>query len=193
MRLNKVHVLALLFLTHPIAAFSQDAFSQQTSKAHGGDIEAQLSLAQAYQYGIGTDKSVPDAILWYEAAASQSNPLAMYELGSLVYAGVDPEDKSDAAKEAAALSVTWFTKAARLGFPQAQSTLGLLYAFGDRVERDRAHGRMWIAVANMNGFDTSKTMLNMLEKQMSEAQVKLAIDQAEACILSKYENCKSSN
>lgn len=180
----------LLVLAMSCTASAQGAIQAQIAKAEAGDMQAQLGVAQAYQYGLGTEKNVEEAIHWYEQAAAQSSPLAMYELGSLVYAGVAPEDESQAAKDAAAASLAWFEKAAKLGFPQAQSTLGLMYGFGDRVERNRAIGRMWIATAELNGYKPSGTMVKMLEKQMDDADIATAQERAVACIASDYTACE---
>lgn len=180
----------MVFLAFPTeGALAQNAAPVLIEKARNGDLQAQLSVAQAYQYGIGAEKNTADAIHWYEAAAQQQSLIAMYELGNLVYSGVDPEDTSEAARAAAIQSFYWFSKAAKLGFPQAQSTLGLLYGFGDRVETNTITGRMWLAVANINGITPNKTMVGMLENRMSTSEIAQAVENAGTCIASDYVEC----
>lgn len=186
----RILLLTLFGLFVPALTFAQTALSPQISKAESGDLQAQLSVAQAYQYGLGAEKDIQEATHWYERAADQGSPLAMYELGTLVYSGVAPDDLSDTAKDAAAASVAWFEKAARLGFPQAQSSLGLLYGFGDRVETDRTKGRMWIAVAELNGFTSSGTMVRMLDDRLSDEDIADAHVRAAVCVDSGYEHCE---
>ncbi|WP_417812403.1 hypothetical protein [Thalassospira alkalitolerans] len=55
----------------PALTFAQTALSPQISKAESGDLQAQLSVAQSYQYGLGAEKDIQEAIRWYERAADQ--------------------------------------------------------------------------------------------------------------------------
>lgn len=185
----KFIIFAATVLGGANSAAAQSPFEKKVELAASGDLASQLSVAQAYQYGLGTDKNIDEAINWYEMAAAQSDPLAMYELGGLVYKGIEPDDDSEAANQAATLSVSWYEMSAKTGFPQAQSTLGLLYGFGDRVGADTVTGRMWLAIAQINGIEPSITMVKMLEDRMSEAERAQAIENAEICISSDYTNC----
>ena len=197
MRTQIAIVLIALQQIQPLALAAQSAETTTGPKgnaalaelAASGDLQAQLKIAQAYQYGLGLEKDRVDAIRWYEAAAEQSSPLAMFELGSLVFADFTSGDTSPEAKAAAEKSVGWFHGSAVLGFAGAQSTLGLLFGFGDRVEVDRVKGRMWMEVGITNGDTVLKMMKRALERQMSDEELALALSRAETCIESSYVDC----
>lgn len=56
--------------------------------AQRGHIEAQCKVANNYLQGIGSNKSVSEAIEWYEKAVEQGSVEANYNLGLIYYSGV---------------------------------------------------------------------------------------------------------
>src|ERR1700739_3141167 len=58
-----------------------------TKKASAGNIEAQFKLAQAYQFGLGVEKDLYEAVRWYRMAANSGNPSAQNNLGYLYATG----------------------------------------------------------------------------------------------------------
>lgn len=164
-------------------------FAGTLEQAETGDVDAQVSVATAYRHGLGVEKNLSEAMRWYEAAAEQSSPEAMYELGTILHQSYPPEDTSEDARAAAAQSVEWFNRSARSGFAPAQGTLGLVYGFGDRVEIDRVRGRMWLHVAEANGHSVSSALSERLENALSAEERMLASNRAEVCISSDYTDC----
>lgn len=56
--------------------------------AQMGHIEAQCKVANNYLQGIGSNKSVSEAIEWYEKAVEQGSVEAAYSLGNIYYTGI---------------------------------------------------------------------------------------------------------
>ena len=185
---NISFVISFLLTMSVTPTFAQGNLDERRSLAEQGDAKVQFELGQAYHYGIGVDRDLSEAIRWYEMAANQDDAAAMFELGSLVYRGFDPADKSPEAVQAAASSIEWYHKASGLGSAQAQSTIGLLYGFGDHVEMDQIKGRMWLFIAQDNGSAPSP-MLGMLENRMSEDELAEARLRADTCLASDYADC----
>ncbi|MBD3664211.1 tetratricopeptide repeat protein [Sulfitobacter aestuariivivens] len=183
-------VCAALLLIHQAPAAAQNALDAQIEAAASGDLQAQLKVAQAYQYGLNVEKDVQEAIRWYEAAAAQESPLAMFELGSLVLDGIEGTDTSADAVAAERISIAWYRRAAQLGFAQAQSTLGLKYAFSNRIEKNPKAARMWIAAAKENGHKTTSVLVKRLERSMDRSEIGAAIEMAATCIQSGYTACE---
>jgi len=165
-------------------------FAAQVELAEEGNLDAQMSVAQSYEHGSGVEKSIKDAIYWYEAAVEQSDLSAMWRLGSLLLDSYEPDDSSPEAKAAATQSSELYHRAARSGFVAAQQSLGLLYGFGGRVEVDRVRGRMWLFIAEENGQPMTSWLVDKLEKKMSVDERATAHKRARNCIDSGYEDCE---
>ena len=80
-----------------------------------GNTEAQFSLGDLYEKGIGVQKNEIEATKWYRKAAEQGHADAQERLGSMCY-----NDKEEAFK--------WYREAAKQGHAEAQERLGLMYA-----------------------------------------------------------------
>ncbi len=165
-------------------------FAAQVNLAEEGNLDAQLDVAAAYVHGSGVEKSVKDAIYWYEAAIEQSDLSAMWRLGSLLLDSYEPDDRSPEAEAAASQSSELFHRAAQSGFARAELSLGLLYGFGGRVEVDRVRGRMWLFIADENGQPAPSRMIDKLDEEMSADERSMAEGRARKCIDSDYEDCE---
>ena len=51
-------------------SFLHTSFKKKLCAAKDGNVDAQYSLAFCYEYGRGTDKSIKEALKWYEKAAN---------------------------------------------------------------------------------------------------------------------------
>lgn len=65
--------------------------------AEGGDAEAQTIVGDCFLYGTGTAVDTGEAFRWYDRAAAQQYPRALYMTGEFYYAGT-PETPTDQAK-----------------------------------------------------------------------------------------------
>ncbi|MFQ3201782.1 MAG: hypothetical protein ACI9SK_002517 [Zhongshania sp.] len=64
------------------------ALSVWLPAAEQGDAEAQLSVGEIFEKGLGTDPNYEVAIFWYKKAAAQGNKSALFNLGTLYEQGL---------------------------------------------------------------------------------------------------------
>ena len=173
--------LALLVLTIAVAAMVLGYLLAPTIEAFW------LRRAQAAQHSSApaeSSSSTQSAADSHRAALSLSpaelrqladrgNPDAEWQLGVLYHDG-DGVPKDDA------LAVQWFERAAEQGYVRAQSTLGAYYWAGRGVPQDFSKAYFWSQLALAQGDENSKSRLEGLSAQMTQAQVAAARQQAEA-------------
>lgn len=104
------------------------AFRYFEAAAAAGIAPATRQVAIAYHTGIGAAKNLDRAITCYTRSAEQGDMLAMRDLGNIYR-----RDRPDAA-----LSKSWFEKAATLGDADSHYALGLLYQGAD-PGKSKAH------------------------------------------------------
>ena len=97
--------------------------------AERGDVHAMSSLGLMAADGRGTDRGPAAARAWFEKAAALGEPTASYNLALLLLASGAP---ADIPRAAGLLRV-----AADAELPDALHDLGVLYARGQGVKRDR--------------------------------------------------------
>jgi hypothetical protein len=105
--------------------------------------------------------------------AGQGDADAQWQLGVLYHDG-EGVPKDDA------VAVQWFERAAEQGYVRAQSTLGAYYWAGRGVPQDYSKAYFWSQLALAQGDENSKSRLEGLSAQMTQAQVAGARQQAEA-------------
>jgi TPR repeat protein len=66
---------------------SRTDWKKLTKKAPSGNIESQLQLAMAYDFGKGVEPDKSEALRWYRKAADTGNPEAQANLGYLYETG----------------------------------------------------------------------------------------------------------
>ncbi len=113
------------------AAPSESYIDKLKRTADEGNGDSQLDLAYMYLYG--TDEIEPDfdqAIKYYDMAATQNDPIALNNLGSLYFSGIGT--KRDIPK-----SLMYFKKAADLGNDNAQINLAFIYLAGGKKDAER--------------------------------------------------------
>ncbi|WP_269618388.1 caspase family protein [Zhongshania sp. BJYM1] len=59
--------------------------------AEDGDAEAQLSVGEIFEKGLGTEPNYEVAVFWYKKAADQGNKSALFNLGTLYEQGLGVE------------------------------------------------------------------------------------------------------
>jgi uncharacterized protein len=112
--------------------------------AEKGDADAQEELARLYVEGWGVARDPAEALRWFERAAAQDHPTALYNLGRVYEKGlVVGADRGKA--------LEMFRSAAQLGDAEAEGRMGYLsitaqppdYAAARRwFERSAAHGHL---------------------------------------------------
>ena len=85
----------------------------------------------------------------------------------------------------------WFQRAAEQGNVAAQSALGSYFWAGRGVPEDLSKAYFWSEIALARGDENSKSRLEGLASQMTQAQVSAARQQAEAWIRAHSQRAKS--
>src|SRR5438445_1096203 len=118
--------------------------AEQTTLANAGDPVAQNKLGIAYDAGIGTQRDMAKAVMWYRKSAEQGNADAQNSMGSLYQSGDGvPKDSTQA--------VYWYQKAAAQRHPDAQNSLAIRYLLGEGVDKDVTRALYWYEEAAKNG------------------------------------------
>ncbi len=128
---------------HEIQQFAQDVFKGENGRtsdathafycalwaASHGDSEAQTTIGLDYECGIGVEKSIVEAIKWYQKAAEQKNPQAQRLLGVIYLKGdpLIPVDKDKAFR--------LLMSAADAGDIDSMYQIGRLYRSGEGCEK----------------------------------------------------------
>ena len=132
--------------------------------AEQGDALYQYFLGIMYHKGQGVTQDYQEAVRWYHLSAEQGEAVAQLRLG-LMYAqgrGV-PQDYQEAAR--------WNRKAAEQGLAIAQGKLGVMYALSQGVPKDYVLAHMWLNLAEAKGVKETVKMRDLLEKNMTPAQI----------------------
>ena len=140
----------------------KDAFEQAKARAEKGDVQAQYSLANYYERGVGVAKDKNEAVKWYRKAADQGYAQAQYQLGDYYFNGIGvAKDKNEAVK--------WWRKAAVQGFDSAQTMLGVCYANGEGVAKDEVEAYAYYNLSDLRS--ESRLSRGILEKKLSSEAV----------------------
>src|SRR5262249_26151422 len=113
--------------------------------AETGQVGAQIDLARALEFGVGTTADPAEAARWFLAAANQGHPGAQTTLGYLYALGVGVAQDEE-------LAFRWFQRAAAEGYAQAQNDLGAMYSNGVGTKADPAAAMVWFRRAAEQGF-----------------------------------------
>jgi TPR repeat protein/ubiquitin-protein ligase len=104
--------------------------------AGAGDVQAQRSLGEFYFDGLGVQKDLSKAAMWWSKAAEYDDTEAQLGVGICHYYGQGV--RQDRVKGA-----EWFRKAAEKGHMNAQFRLGMCYQAGDGVDKDPVEAFKW--------------------------------------------------
>ena len=95
-------------------------------------------IAWMYAHGLGLRQDLAQSLKWNRAAAQQSYPLALNNLGYLYEQGLGvPRDVAQAA--------TFYRRAAELGLPEAQHNLAVLRSQGKGLPESGEDEARWPA------------------------------------------------
>ena len=115
--------------------------------------------------------------------AEQGDASAQYNLGQIYRQGLGvPEDYKTAEK--------WYILSAEQGDAKAQYNLGVTYALGQGVIEDKVYAHMWANIANSNGHENGKKLMEfLLEQGITPSQIEKAQDLARECVKKNYKGC----
>jgi len=141
------------------------AMKELRALADQGHAAAQHALGVMYNEGQGVPKDFQEAARWYRLAADQGHAKAQTVLGRK-YAegqGVAQNDQE---------AFRWFQKAANQGYAPAEAVLGGMYYEGrSGAPQDNVLAHMWLNLAAVQGFEKAAELRDLLEKNMTPAQL----------------------
>jgi len=109
-------------------------------QAGEGDAIAETDLGKMYAEGRGVAQDFSKAKRWFQMAADQNQPDALYNLG-LMYAN------GEGATQDYAEAIKWYRLAADRGQSDAQNSLGLRYKRGEGIGQDYVQAYKWFALS----------------------------------------------
>ena len=130
-----------------------------TSKAHDGDVEAQVNLGMLYMSGSGVARDPQKAYGYYVMAAKKNHPEALYLVGECQDCGSGTEINPVNA-------LLNFNKGAKLGNLKSIICLADYYETGRAGIVDYEKARQLLKMAIAKGSDTSKKALASLEQKI---------------------------
>jgi len=160
--LSFVFGLALMLATPVLAGFQEgvDAYERGDYEtalkkflplAEQGHAGAQNHLGELYAEGKGVPQDYTEAMKWYRLAADQGDAWAQSNLGWMYRKGQGvPQDYAEAVK--------WYRLAAD-------------YEKGKGVPQDYAEAAKWYRLAADQGLEKAAKGLEVLEKEMTPAQI----------------------
>jgi len=104
------------------------------------------------------------ALKEWRPLAEQGLAKAQHNLGVIYHTGRGvPQNYTQA--------IHWYRKAAEQGFAMSQFNLGEMYAGGLGMPQDYVQAYMWYSIANANGDTKGELNRDLIEKQMTPAQI----------------------
>ncbi len=120
--------------------------------AEGGNVHAQIAVAEACFYGKGTEMNREDAVEWYRKAADAGEASAQASLGYCLLNGLGCEKDPHAAAE-------WYSKGAEQDDLNAIHGLAYCHLHGFGVEKDEKKGFDLAMKAAVRGHAPSQTLV----------------------------------
>jgi len=142
------------------------AFAHFAHAAETGHPGAQYNLATMYHEGQGVERNPTLAAFWYAKAAERGNTASQYWLCIMHREGIGvPRDYAEA--------FYWCHRAAEKGHAAALFALGQFYfdGLGNGFTRDHVRAYMWFSLADAQGDQDARLMLESLENDMTPRQV----------------------
>ncbi len=120
--------------------------------AEKDNADAQYNLGILYQKGLGVEKNIKAAFVWYKRASANGHTDAMYNLGIMYNKGrVIYRSPKDATK--------WWKKAAELGNAEAQFNIGVEYFYGRSLGKDVPQALVWWEKSAGQGNQSARAAL----------------------------------
>ena len=142
----------------------ETAIKEWAPLAAQGNTQAQNMLGYMYRFGQGVPQNYELAIQWYRRAADNGHAQAQNNLGALYRYGLGVNlDYQEAFR--------WFLRAAEQGNGAGQNHVGLMYYKGEGVQKDLVQAYKWAWLAAGQGLDPAIQALDILESEMTPAQI----------------------
>ncbi len=123
--------------------------------AEAGDADAQVSVGEIFERGLGDEPNYEAAKIWYEKAAAQGNTRAQFNLGTLYEQGLGvPQDRVAA--------LNWYRRAWGI---EADDVI-----FASAAEREQAELRRQLEEA----VAEKEAQINLLNRRLTELQEQLS-------------------
>lgn len=120
--------------------------------AEKDDADAQYNLGILYMKGLGVEKNLKTAFIWYKRASSNGHTDAMFNLGTMYNKGkVIHRSPKDANK--------WWLKAAELGNAAAQFNIAVEYAYGQNLGKNVDVAISWWTKSALQGNKDARSAL----------------------------------
>ncbi len=132
--------------------------------ADEGDVVAQFELAWLYTNGLGTEKNIDQAAVYFAKAAEGGHLEAQHKLGQLYLFG-------QGVTQSHAQAITWLTAAAEQGYGESQLILGQLYLTGEGTEINLPEADKWLNLAAKQGTPGANEALDELLRLQAVATV----------------------
>ncbi len=130
-------------------------FKQTLAKANCGDPVSQMNLGVCFLTGFNVERNYNTAYYWFNKAASQNFPQALYNMGVLYYKGYGvPIDYKKARY--------WFKRGAIKGNKESMYYLGIIYGLGKGVAKNQKIADYWLdKVIKLGDSRMQKDALNV--------------------------------
>ena len=115
--------------------------SKMLKSAHGGNVQADISLGLLYYRGRGVSQSYIKAISWFKKAAGKNDVMAEYLVGKSYYFQGNFSH-----------SLVWSKKAANQNYAPAETLLSFMYSEGQGVIKSTGESLYWNKKAAIQGF-----------------------------------------
>jgi serine/threonine protein kinase len=144
----------------------QQALPHLRQAAKAGYAPAYIDLGVMYELGLGVDKEIDEATIWYKKAqrseswfeqqADTEEAMAQFYFGRYYqFAAGSKKDELEASG--------WYRRAAKQGHAEAQCSLGDCYANGIGVSKDLTQAKQWYEKAAAQGNVRAKAQLIALQ------------------------------
>ena len=138
-----------------------------------GDMHSQFLMAQAYEYGKGTDIDRKKSLAFYKKAAQQGHYEACMKLGQIYteekWVKADPDQ-----------ALFWYKKAAQSGYIPAQLKVSDLYLKGKKPNYVEAY--YWLGKATKQMFP-HEADLEMKAPKLAKIAERLSPDEYESVLI----------
>lgn len=134
--LAKIYEVGFLDIIIPDEQYAMELYIQAATLGH---IPSCTLLGQIYETGNDTVKQDANlSIHYYTQAAIKDDPVAMLALCAWYLVGAEPAIEKDENE-----SFEWAQRAATMGYPKAQFTLGFFYEHGKGCEKNMDFAWKW--------------------------------------------------
>jgi hypothetical protein len=127
------------FLALPAGAdVFEKMFSRTQEEAASGNVNSMYELGRLYELGVGAERNPAESLRWYERAAAENHPRALFKVGEANYRGILVPRDYGKAHDA-------FVAAAKGGIEEAREYLARMYELGLGVAKDPVAAARWAA------------------------------------------------